>query len=240
MKIVIALALTAAVFAALCIPILKKKKGIVLSAYAVGMILLFVVYNLRTLDHILPFHRPTLQSVYQKGFLETGEYADAFLEEFFKGKTVHTPDDEFTDHDRFYFTGPENTDERGDMWLFHYYHAVDMWDYLELYDATVVKDAAYNEMVLSDDQKAHFDDLGPANDMMRYTFLMTPYLGEWADGFYYYWFYNTHVGDSRVYICTEGLADASEIVLLWQHEDAPDTESYYIASKDYFDREIAR
>ena len=44
MKIIIAGALTLAAFAALHLPILKKKKGIILALYAMGMILFFAVY----------------------------------------------------------------------------------------------------------------------------------------------------------------------------------------------------
>ena len=87
MKIIIAGALTLAAFAALHLPILKKKKGIILVLYAMGMILFFAVYNVRTLKNITRFHHPYLQVVYQKAFFEDKEYPDAFLDEFFKDKT---------------------------------------------------------------------------------------------------------------------------------------------------------
>ena len=76
MKILIAGVLTLAAFIALHIPILKKKKGIILALYALGMILFFAVYNFRTLGNIIAFYHPTDQTVYQREFLENGEYPD--------------------------------------------------------------------------------------------------------------------------------------------------------------------
>ena len=95
MKIIIAGVLTLAAFAALHLPILKKRKGIILAIYAVGMILFFAVYNIRTMDHITKFYHPVNQAAYQIGFLENGYYPDAFLEEFLRGKTVYTPNDAY-------------------------------------------------------------------------------------------------------------------------------------------------
>ena len=240
MKILIAAVLTLAVFAALNIPSLKAKKNLILCAYALVMILFFLVYNIRTMDYIISFHRPTLQSIYQKDYLSTGEYPDACLDLFFKGKTVCTPDDayEVVDAD----TDDEETDytDDGHYWLYRYYHAVNMWRYLDFNRAKVEKTASLNDTVLTDAQKAYFEDLGQANDMMRYTFVLSPYEGEWGNGFYHYWFYNTFIGDSHVYICPEDIKDADELVLIWQQGDTNDTEDYYIASKAYYDGVISR
>ena len=245
MKIVLALCLTVAAFAALHIPVKgpykDKKNGIILVLYAMGMVLFFVVYNIRTVHLILPFYRPTLQSMYQMGFLAEGEYPDAFLTEFFKGKTVYTPNDAFDVSDDFDLSSDENDyDEHGNYWIYDYYHAVNMWDFLDFAKASVVKDDSLTGVRLSDEQKAYFEDLGAANDMMRYTFALTPYNGEWGNGFYYYWFYNYFIGDSRVYMCTEEISDAKELVVLWQQTEEHDTDSFYIASKQYFDEVITK
>lgn len=242
MKIILTVILAVAAFVALHIPKLKKKRGIVLAAYALGMVLFFVVYNMRTLDHIVRFSHPSNQSMYQPEFFENGEYVDAFLDEYLTGKTVYTPDDAYTVSDSIDVndTDSENFDSEGNYWLYHYYHAVNMWQYLDFNKAVVVKDSALNDVVLTDEQKKHYEDLGYANDMMRYTFPLTPYNGEWGNGFYYYWFYNSFIGESHVYICTEGLMDSEEIVVIWQHEGGHDNDNYYIASKEFFDREIMR
>ena len=209
--------------------------------YAMGMVLFFVVYNIRTVHLILPFYRPTLQSMYQMEFLAEGEYPDAFLTEFFKGKTVYTPNDAFDVSDDFDLSSDENDyDEHGNYWIYDYYHAVNMWDFLDFAKASVVKDDSLTGVRLSDEQKAYFEDLGAANDMMRYTFALTPYNGEWGNGFYYYWFYNYFIGDSRVYMCTEEISDAKELVVLWQQTEEHDTDSFYIASKQYFDEVITK
>ena len=245
MKIVLALCLTAAALAALHIPVgcpdKKKKNGIILVLYVMGMVLFFVVYNIRTVQLILPFYQPRLQSMYQPGFLAEGEYPDAFLAQFFKGKTVYTPDDAYEVTDDFDLTSDDNDyDEDGNYWLYHYYHAVNMWDFLDFAKASTVKDTSLSDIVLTDEQKAYYEDLGSANDMMRYTFALTPYNGEWGNGFYYYWFYNYFIGDSRVYMCTEGIPEADELVVLWQKTGEHDTDSYYIASRKYFEEVIAK
>ncbi len=240
MKILIAGALTLAVFAALHIPVLKKRKGIILALYALGMILFFAVYNVRTLDKILKFYHPTDQTAYQVEFLENGEYPDAFLDEFLKGRTVYTPNDAYDVDDDAEPGEPSEYDNMENYWLYYYYHAVNVWNYLEFAGASVVKDDSLNDLVLSDEQKDYYEDLGQANDMMRYTFPLSKFNGEWGNSFYHYWFYGTFIGDSRVYICPEKIENAKELVVIWQDTDTHDTESYYIASKEYYDEVIAR
>jgi hypothetical protein len=240
MKIIIALALTLAAFAALHTPILKKKKGIVLALYAIAMILFFGIYNFRTIGNIIKTYHPTDQSIYQPEFISTLEYPDAFLDEFLKGKTVYTPDDARDVSDDIDVNDDCPEKHLDDYYLYYYYHAVNMWSYFDLNKAKVVKDASLNDTVLSDEQKAYYTDLGPANDMLRYIFPMSPYKGEYGNGFYHYWFYSSFIGDSRVYICTEDLADADELVCIWQHEDWHDTDSYYIASREYYDGGISK
>ncbi|MBQ6574477.1 MAG: hypothetical protein IJL90_00060 [Lachnospiraceae bacterium] len=235
MKIILALALTLGALVAWHIPIFKKRRGVVLTMYALGMIAFFAVYNIRTMDHIIRFCHPTNQIVYQPEFLATGEYPDAFLDEFLKGKTVYTPNDAF-DTAR----ADELSDELGDYWLYYWYHAVNMWNYLLFDHATVIKDDSLNGYILSEEKKSYYEDLGPANDLMRYTFVLTDIEDEVGNGFYFYWFYNSFIGDTRVYVCPEGMEDAGELVVLWQHIDDHDTDSYYIAAKPFFDEVIAK
>ena len=240
MKIMIAGALTLAAFAALHFPITKKKKGIILALYALGMILFFAVYNVRTLDRIIRFEHPRCQTAYQAEFLDNGEYPDAFLDEFLKGKTVYTPNDAYDVRDDIDVNNFHDFDSYDDYWLYYYYHAVNMWNYLEFRNATIVKDDSLNGVVLTDAQKEFFEDLGQANDMLRYTFPLTKYYGEWGNAYYYYWFYGSFIGDSRLYMCPEGMKDAEELVIIWQHTGKHDTDSYYIASRDYFDKVITK
>ena len=241
MKLIIAGVLTLAVFAALHVPILKKKRGIILAGYALGMVLFFAVYNVRTLDKIIRFYRPTNQSMYQIGFLENGEYPDAFLDEFFSGKTVYVPDDayEVSDEVGMDVDTLDKFDDDGNYYLYRYYHSVNMWNYLEFNGAEVVKDQDLNGLRIAEEKKPFFEDIGYANDLMRYTFPLTKYNGEWGNGFYYYWFYNSFIAESHVYMCTEDMDDGSGLVVICQHENHHDTDSYYIASKSFFEREIA-
>ncbi len=240
MKIVLAATLTAAVFALLHINPFRKKKGIILSLYALGMILLFVIYNVRTIDKMLPSYQPRQQTFYQSAFFEKGEYPDAFLEEFLKGKTVYTKDDAHPVSDDIDVNKIDKVDDDGYYFLFHYYHAVNMWNYLDLNKAKIVKDASLNDVSLTDAQMSYFEDLGMANDMFRYTFSLTPYYGEWGNAFYHYWYFSTFIGESHIYICPTDIEDADELVVLWQRTHDHDTESFYIASKAYFDEVISK
>lgn len=234
MKIVIAGALTLAAVVLLHIPGLRKKKGVILALYAVGMILFFVIYNSRTLDRIIRFYHPINQTFYQTQLLGSKEYPDAFLEEYLKGKTVYTPDDAY-DADE---NDPEKFDSYDNYWLYYFFHAKNMWNYLRLCGAEVVKDGSLNGVTVSDEQKAYYEDLGPANDLLRYTFPLNEYNGEWGNAFYFYWFYSSFIGDSRIYVCPQGLEDETELVLVWQDEGGNDAECYYIASKKYYDEVI--
>ena len=240
MKIIIAAGLTLTVLVLLHIPKLKNRKNIILGVYAFGMILFFLTYNIRTLNNNIRFSHPGYQTLYQPEYIETGEFPDAFLDEFIKGKTVYTKDDAYTVSDEIDVNEDHTFDNYDNYWLYYYYHAKNMWSYLELNKAKIIKDKGLNDVILSDDQKTYYEDIGPANDMLRYTFSLTPYKGEWGNAFYYYWFYNTFIGDSRIYLCPEDLKNETELVILWQHTDQHDTESYYISSKKFFDRVIAK
>ena len=243
MKIMIAVALTAATLITLHIPALNRKKGIILSVYTLVMILLFSVYNIRTLDNIITFYRPTNQSIYQPQYLSRGEYPDAFLDTFLKGKTVYTADDAYDVKDEGDLNVENDLRFEGQLhyWLYYYYHSVNMWDYLSLHNATIIKDPDLNNIRLTGKQRTNFIKLGPTNDMMRYTFALTPYKSEWGNGFYYFWFYNKHALYSNVYICPENIKDAKELVVICQNDSYYlDSDSFYIASKEFFDGMVNR
>ncbi len=241
MKIIIALALTLAALAALHLPILKKKKGIIPALYAIGMILFFCVYNFRTMDKLTTFYHPVNQTVYQMQFLENGEYPDAFLEEFLKGKIVYTPNDAYDVKDNITAEEVEpKEDEQGNYWLYGYYHAVNMWSFLELCNATVVKDDSLNGVRISDPQSEYYEKIGSANDLLRYVFPLSPYNAEFGNAYYHYWYYGSYIGDSRIFICPEDFIDANELILIWQRGAKHDTDSYYLASKKYYDEVISR
>lgn len=240
MKTVLAAAITLLVLAALHIPITKKKKGIILALYALGMILFFAIYNIRTLRNIMPSYQPTDQTLYQPEFFEKGEFPDAFLEEFLKGRTVYTPNDAHQVSDDIDVNAIDKFDEDGYYFLFHYYHAVNMWNYLDLNKAKIVKDDSLTGTTIDVDKQTYFEDLGMANDMFRYTFALTPYYGEWGNAFYHYWYFSTFIGPSHVYMCPTDIKDADELVIWWQRTEDHDTEDFYIASKKYFDEVISK
>lgn len=239
MKPVITIVLSLAVLVGFRIPKLKNKKSLIIALYAICMIALFSVYNIRTLGRLIPFYQPINQTMYQPEFLENGEYPDAFLDLYLKGKTVYTANDK-ADLSELSKDTEHSFIQKSDDWIKLYYHGTNIWNYLRFVEAKVVKDDSLNDITLSEKQLSHFEELGYANDMMRYTFPLNDYMEEWGNGFYYYWYYCTHIKDIHVYMCADGMKDSDEVVFIWQYrDDTHDGENFYIASKKYYDEVIA-
>lgn len=224
MKIVFACIITLAVFLAFHIPFIKRKKDSVLAVYAIIMIMLFGTYNIRTIARIVPFYHPVDQTVYQLSFLSDGSYTDAFLDVFLKKKTVYTPNDAYD----------ISKDDPSTLSLYDYYHANNMWSYLESNNTEIIKDDSLNGITLSSDQKKIFTCLGTANDLMRYTFPYSKYADKHGNGYFHYWYYSVYSRDSRLFICTEKIKDADDLVMIWETEDDDVTENYYLASREVF------
>lgn len=224
MKTILAAILTLTVFLVFHTPKTKKRKRITLAMYAFTVIILSVMYNLRTIDYILPFYQPVSQTIYQISFLKDGGYTDAFLDEFLNGKTVHTPDD-----------ARNITDENPKSpRLSTYYHAYSMWNYLESNNASIIKDPTLNGYTLDSAQKLQFQDLGLANDLMRYTFPYTKYANKYGNGFFHYWYYSMYSEESHIFLCVNNLNDSKELIMLWEKKEDGMTEDYYIISKEQF------
>lgn len=228
MKYLLALVLCVACLIALNINPFKKHKGYVLAVAAAAVIVMFVIYNVRTLDLILPIYSHTNQVFYQDEFEEDGLYPDAFLPYLFKGKTVYTKNDKSE--------SVEAAKALGYDYTYYYYHVNNCVNYLKSVGANVISDDSYNSVELNDAQKDVFMDFGYANDMFRNTFNLSDEVGEHSNAFHYYWFYAYHVGEMHIYVCPTQLKECDEILVLWDNKE---NEDFYIISKDYYEREVA-
>lgn len=232
MKLLIMGLLTIGMIVLLLIKPTRKYRNVILGLYGVAVLGLSASATWRTASLTLPFYYPSSQTFYQREFLDNGEYPDAFLPLLLKGKTVYTKDDGFCSDEKM------NVDwtEDGKYWIYFFYHMRNAKSFLETAGANVIPDVKYNDIVLNDAQKAYFEDLGLSNDMYRYMFPLSDIEEEWSNGFYYYWYYSCFAGPSHVYICSQDIEDAEELLILWTDEM---NEDLYIISKDYYEKEVA-
>ena len=171
MKVIFVSVVTIIVCALLILKKAYRKQ--ILWGYVLIIVLFSAYYNLRILGTIMSFHRPTLQTFYQEDYLQTGEYPDSLLPLLLEGKTVYTKDDGYA-----YF---EDATIEGKNWLYGFYHKTNTVSYLQFLRANVISDAEMNGTMLSDSQiREEFFQLGPANDMFRYMFVLRRLRTSWA------------------------------------------------------------
>ncbi len=236
MKLIVTIALTLVV----CVLIVLKKEyaRYFIGGYAVLMITLGILYNIRTLPGLIPFYRPTLQTFFQEEFLENGQFPDSFLSILFKDKKVYIKNDKMD---------IRVAEDLGKSWLYSYYHMLNMDALLKLYGAEVIRDDAMNTTMLSEGQiKEDFDRLGMTNDMYRYSFVVCPSIDETGSYFYYYWYYYEHLRNIFAHMNVEkgetgqDIGTGNELVILWKtDEESPEEdEDFYVMTKEYYDSEV--
>ena len=217
----------------------RQYKKLIIGGYLSVIILFGAYYNYAVLK-LMPdvsFHRPFSQTFYQKEFLDTGEYPDSLLPLILSGKTVYTKDDPMDF---------EDADAMGKNWMYGFYHQRNAVSYLDMIEASAVSDESLNGTMLTKTQiDEDFHKLGPANDMLRYSFICTDFWDEVGNFFNYYWYYSTHLSEIDVYLNTdpdsngEDIASAGELVLLWDSpEGAKEEENLYIMTKAYYEENV--
>lgn len=218
----------ALVFLALSV-ILKKHRRKLLVLGVITLTLVNGTYSFAHAESILPSRTATTQTFYNTENLEIGEFPDAFLRVFLKGKTVYVKDDIWT---------LEDTQERGCEWLYSYYHVKNMVNFLKSVEADVSYDTEMNSVVISDEDE-NFDRLGYLNDLLRYSFVYSDYREECGSYLYYMWYYMDLTDTSYLYVHPESL-DEEELVLIWQgrSEDNIETEDMYLCGRKYYEDNI--
>lgn len=221
MKILLSLLITIFAFGAMSIKKLRVHKWKIMGCYFAGIIVLFVFYNYRTLDFMLPFYHPTNQMFYQSDFINTGEYPDALLPYLLDGRTVYISEA---------ITWNDEDKEIYDFWGSGQMSCMNIVNILEHSGATVEKIKSY--LIIRGDQKQKFEFIGYINDTFRYSHFYNDIVSEYGNGFYYYWFYAASMNPTGLYICQEDIEDADELCLLMD-----ENANIYIASKSYADKE---
>ncbi len=214
--VMIGLAVTAAVI----IRMKREYTGRILAGFGAIVIVMGALYNVRLMDKVLPSIRPVNQMFYQPEYLESGVYPDSLLMMLFNGKTVYVKDDFYTVHD---------TEQEGKSFLYAYYHARNMYWFLERCGAKFIKEASMNdEHVEAAVRESSFTRLGYTNDMFRYCFLYNDLIDEPGNYFNYYWYFYEYLDAVSAYVCNETdsrgetVFTSDELVVIWQpkNEDA--------------------
>lgn len=226
-----------ALIAGILIRIKREYKNRILLCFGVLIALMSGLYDIRLLGKLLPVYRPSNQTFYQTEFLENGEYPDSLLMLLFKDKKVYVKDEEFLLY---------QVEEQHKFFLYAYYHAKDVYSFLDYAGASTIRDDKMNGTMIDEDRLAEdFTELGITNDMFRYCFMYNDIQDEPGRYFNYYWYYYELLDTIRAYMNImpdsngETVFDADELVILWNTVDGTEEEDIYIMTKDYYDKEVA-
>lgn len=224
MKILLSICLTIAVLALLLIKRLKPHRGKIICLYGICVLGLFIVYNYKTKDLILPFYRPSNQMFYQPEFLSTGEYTDALLPYIVKGKTVHMYD---------YHMDLDGDPNSIDAWNSGQMGVMDIKNIMEENDAKV--ELMHEEPLYLYDEQAmnSFENAGYLNDTFRYSYFYNNLDSEYGNGFYYYWFYSVSKKPFCLLLNTEGLKESEDLYFL-----TDESGNMVLMSEKVFEREV--
>lgn len=216
----------------------EYKKQII--AGFLSVIVLFCAYYDYAVLKLMPdvsFHRPFSQTFYQKEFIDTGEFPDSLLPLLLSKKTVYTKNDPMDF---------EDAEAMGKNWMYGFYHQTNIVNYLNLIEAYQINDEGMNGTMLTGARiEEDFYKLGPANDMLRYSFICTDFREELGNSFNYFWYYSDHLSEIDVYlnikpdINGQDIASADDLVLLWDSpEGAVEEENLYIMTKAYYEENV--
>ena len=226
-----------AVLAGILIRIKKEYKNRILIVFAAVMILMSALYNLRLMGKVMPSFRTQNQMFYQTFFRDKGDYPDSLLVPLFKDRTVYVKDDTFLVHE---------AEEHGKNFLYAYYHAKNMYWFLDMAGAETVRSKNMNDKMVSPSQiENDFAFLGNTNDMFRYCFMYNDIPDEPGNYFTYYWYYSDFLNIIKAYANEtadsngETIFNADELVILWDTVDGTDEEDIYIMTKAYYDEEVS-
>ena len=102
-------------------------------------------------------------------------------------------------------------------------------------DATLPMNEAVGEVMEA--RRNDFNDLGIANDMLRYTFLLNKEHSKETKYFWYSWYYYSFAREEsyfpHVYVMMDEVVDADELVAIWD-----EGENLYVMTGDYYENSL--
>lgn len=223
MKILLALSVTIFAIAALLIKPLRRHRWKIMGAYAILVICLFALYNIRNRNLILTFLNPTNQLFYQPEFAEGDEklYPDALLTYLLEGKEVYVPA----------YVAWDDVDASSDeVWENGQMLCINFMNILRSNGADIQVGENY-DILDGESVRDEFDDLGPLNDTFRYSFFYNNLTGEYGNGFYYYWFYGANSNPFNLYVYKNGTDKADKLVALFDG-----SMNIYLAPYEFYEK----
>jgi len=207
MKLLLALFVTIFAIVALLIKPLRIHRWKIMGAYAVLVICMFALYNVKNRDLILSFLKPVNQMFYQPEFAEGEEklYPDALLKYLLDGKDVYVP---------AYVAWDDIDASSDEVWENGQMLCINFMNILKSNGANVIVGDNYS-ILDKDNVSDEFDDLGCLNDTFRYSFFYNNLTGEYGNGFYYYWFYGANNNPFSLFVYNKGIDKADKLIALF-------------------------
>ncbi len=200
--------------------------------------LLFVVaslvYNSEKLTDIFPVRLFTDQHIYQEEDYAKRERPDAYLRELIRYKQVYVP----IDVKNYSFYNPiKDEDERGSGFVRRYYtennYARYFKEYSKLCSVDVTLPQVDDVKAVMDDRRDDFTDMGIANDMLRYTFLLNKEHSKETKYFWYSWYYYSFAIEENmfphIYIMKDSCEASDELAVFWDEGE----NLYVMGLSDY-------
>ncbi len=209
--------------------------------FALGVIGVNLLYNLRSLPGIYPLYHPHTQARYVEKFMENGEYADTLLQLLVKNKEIQVHD--LGDpYEHPVYTYYEEGDPQVKYAVAHdpkYYYGRDYVRFFEEFagsvsvDETLAAKESFDFSVFQNENS--MTRIGYSNDMARYTFLINQDEIEQSSYFWYDYVYREEASTMYIYLENGISADDTALVALWDTEN-----NLYIMSREYYDGEVGR
>lgn len=217
--------------------LLKKHRTLILCGFLAVLVCLNGFFSFGQLYDILPMARTVNQFFYQEKNLAQGSYPDAILPYLLQDKTVYTPNDFY--HLTYDMNDPNAPWEHE---LGKIYHGRNAANLMRFSGAKVECRDELNGILPTEVQRSDFESIGVTNDMYRNSFAINEIPEEYGNYFHYYYYYTYSFREDdrkepmQLYIQSEDLAEAEELVLLWTKSP----EQLYLMSYDYYQREVAQ
>ena len=197
-----------------------------------------LIYNNNALSKIFPVRLFTDQHIYQDEDYVNKERPDAYLRELIRYKSVYVPYDVKLYE---YYNPIRDENERGSGFVRRYYTENNYTRYFKEYSKACMTDATLpmNEAVgeVMEARREDFNDLGIANDMLRYTFLLNKEHSKETKYFWYSWYYYSFAQEEsyfpHVYVKMDEVADADELVAIWD-----EGENLYVTTRSDYENSL--
>lgn len=216
-----------------------KKRCIAVMTVVILGIVLNCFYNVRNLGKLLPMSMTTNQMIYQKLNEEEKSLPDAYIRDLIKDKTIVVRNDIKT-YDQY--DDEEDEDLRGNNFKRKYFVDNNYVRYFNEYAVgTEIDESLPGYYLLTaflteykDEHADEITELGYANDLLRYSFLLNREGIQESAYFWYAWYYYTFAEEKSRFarirlIDKEGCESSEKLVAIWDYKDRlflmPD--SYY-------------